>query len=43
VLTTVVEAGAKTLNIPDTVGYTMPSEFAELITMIRKRVPELRM
>src|SRR5205807_6326807 len=39
VLTTVVEAGAKTLNIPDTVGYTMPSEFAELITMIRKRVP----
>src|SRR3977135_2816695 len=39
VLQTAVEAGAKPLNIPDTVGYTMPSEFAELITMIRKRVP----
>jgi 2-isopropylmalate synthase len=39
VLEAVVEAGATTLNIPDTVGFTMPSEFAELITMIRKRVP----
>src|SRR3981189_850169 len=39
VLETAGEARAKTLNIPDTVGYTMPSEFAELITMIRKRVP----
>ena len=38
VLRAVVEAGATTLNIPDTVGYTMPSEFAELITMIRQRV-----
>jgi 2-isopropylmalate synthase len=38
VLQAVVEAGATTLNIPDTVGYTMPSEFAELITTIRQRV-----
>jgi 2-isopropylmalate synthase len=38
VLQAVVDAGATTLNIPDTVGYTMPSEFAELITMIRQRV-----
>ena len=38
VLDAVVEAGATTLNIPDTVGYTIPSEFAELITTIRKRV-----
>jgi 2-isopropylmalate synthase len=38
VLDAVVEAGATTLNIPDTVGYTMPSEFAELITTIRQRV-----
>jgi 2-isopropylmalate synthase len=38
VLTAVVEAGATTLNIPDTVGYTVPSEFAELITTIRKNV-----
>src|SRR5258708_6927579 len=35
----VIEAGATTLNIPDTVGYSMPSEFAELIAMIRQRVP----
>jgi len=38
VLDAVVEAGATTLNIPDTVGYTVPSEFGELITTIRKRV-----
>src|SRR5579871_3386234 len=33
VLDAVVEAGATTLNIPDTVGYTVPSEFGELIAM----------
>jgi 2-isopropylmalate synthase len=38
VLDAVVEAGATTLNIPDTVGYTVPSEFGELITTIRRRV-----
>jgi 2-isopropylmalate synthase len=38
VLDAVVEAGATTLNIPDTVGYTMPEEFGELITTIRHRV-----
>lgn len=38
VLQAVVEAGATTLNIPDTVGYTVPFEFAELITTIRQRV-----
>src|SRR5271157_4214993 len=38
VLEAVVEAGATTLNIPDTVGYTVPSEFGELITTIRKQV-----
>jgi len=38
VLEAVVEAGATTLNIPDTVGYTIPSEFSELITTIRQRV-----
>jgi len=38
VLEAVVEAGATTLNIPDTVGYTVPSEFGELITTIRQRV-----
>src|ERR1700736_2619488 len=38
VLDAVVEAGATTLNIPDTVGYTMPSEFGDLIAAIRRRV-----
>ncbi len=38
VLEAVVEAGATTLNIPDTVGYTVPTEFADLITTIRQRV-----
>jgi len=38
VLDAVVEAGATTLNIPDTVGYTIPSEFGDLITTIRQRV-----
>ncbi|PYV53639.1 MAG: 2-isopropylmalate synthase [Acidobacteria bacterium] len=38
VLEAVVEAGASTLNIPDTVGYTIPTEFAALISMIRQRI-----
>jgi 2-isopropylmalate synthase len=38
VLSAVVEAGATTLNIPDTVGYTTPAEFGELIQTIRERV-----
>ena len=33
-----VDAGATTLNIPDTVGYTIPSEYAHLIRTIRERV-----
>jgi 2-isopropylmalate synthase len=40
-LQTVVDAGATTLNIPDTVGYSMPSEFGELISAIRARVTGL--
>src|SRR6202790_90629 len=38
VLDAAVEAGATTLNIPDTVGYTVPAEFGDLITTIRQRV-----
>jgi 2-isopropylmalate synthase len=38
VLESVIEAGATTLNIPDTVGYSVPMEFGELIQMIRQRV-----
>src|SRR6202051_2999137 len=38
VLDAVIEAGATILNIPDTVGYTVPAEFGELIATIRRRV-----
>jgi 2-isopropylmalate synthase len=38
VLEAVIAAGATTLNIPDTVGYTVPSEYADLIQTIRRRV-----
>src|ERR1700680_904272 len=38
VLDAVVEAGATTLNIPDTVGYTMPTEFGDLIATIGRGV-----
>jgi len=34
----VIDAGATTVNIPDTVGYTTPAEFAELIRTLRARV-----
>jgi 2-isopropylmalate synthase len=33
-----IEAGARTVNIPDTVGYTVPDEFAELFRYLRKNV-----
>ncbi|MBC6443654.1 MAG: 2-isopropylmalate synthase [Rhodobacteraceae bacterium] len=34
-----IRAGATTINIPDTVGYTAPRESANLITMLLKEVP----
>ncbi len=39
VLEAVIDAGAKTLNIPDTVGYTMPDQFGQLIRTLRERIP----
>ena len=38
VLEAVIEAGASTVNIPDTVGFTVPAELAELIQTLRHRV-----
>jgi 2-isopropylmalate synthase len=38
VVQAVVDAGATTINIPDTVGYTTPNEFGELIANIRGQV-----
>jgi len=34
-----IEAGATTLNVPDTVGYAMPHQFGELIHRLRERIP----
>ena len=36
-----IAAGAGTINIPDTVGYAVPDEFAGLIAMLRERVPNI--
>ncbi len=37
----VIDAGATTVNIPDTVGYSVPSEFGEIISRIFSRVPNI--
>jgi len=39
VVEAVISAGATTVNIPDTVGYAIPSEFGETIRQIIERVP----
>ena len=36
-----IEAGASTVNIPDTVGYTMPEEFSSLIGHLQRTVPKI--
>ena len=38
VLDVAVDAGASVLNVPDTVGYTTPIEFAHLVQQVRERV-----
>ncbi|MEO6023021.1 MAG: 2-isopropylmalate synthase, partial [Burkholderiales bacterium] len=39
ILEAVIDAGATTLNIPDTVGYAMPGQFGDLIRQLRERIP----
>jgi 2-isopropylmalate synthase len=39
VIEAVIEAGAATVNIPDTVGYNLPHQFGELIRTLIERVP----
>jgi 2-isopropylmalate synthase len=39
ILEAVIDAGATTLNIPDTVGYAMPEQFGRLIARLRERIP----
>ena len=39
VLEAVIDAGATTVNIPDTVGYNLPQQFGELIKQLIERIP----
>ncbi|MFW6054845.1 MAG: 2-isopropylmalate synthase, partial [Thermodesulfobacteriota bacterium] len=41
VLETAIASGATTVNIPDTVGYTQPQEFFELISYLKKKVKNI--
>jgi 2-isopropylmalate synthase len=41
VVTAVIEAGATTVNIPDTVGYAMPAQYGEMIRHLRQNVPNI--
>jgi len=41
ILEAVIKAGAKTVNIPDTVGYGVPGEFGQLISDIKNNVPNI--
>jgi len=36
-----IEAGANTINIPDTVGYALPEEFGQLIKELKENVPNI--
>jgi len=36
-----ISCGAKTINIPDTVGYTMPSEYTKIITTLKNKVKNI--
>jgi 2-isopropylmalate synthase len=39
ILEQIIRAGATTINVPDTVGYTLPETFGGLIRTLRERVP----
>jgi 2-isopropylmalate synthase len=39
ILEAVIDAGARTINIPDTVGYAVPHQFGSLIAQLRERIP----
>jgi 2-isopropylmalate synthase len=41
VVTAAIEAGATTVNIPDTVGYAVPTQYAGVIRTLRARVPNI--
>ena len=39
ILEQAIKAGATTINVPDTVGYTLPDQFGRLIKNLRERIP----
>ena len=39
IVRTAIEAGATTINMPDTVGYTTPEEYGQLFREVRERIP----
>ncbi|MBD3315178.1 MAG: 2-isopropylmalate synthase [Chitinivibrionales bacterium] len=41
IVETAIDAGASTINIPDTVGYTLPEGFVEIIDTLFNRVPNI--
>ena len=41
ILEVTIDAGAKTVNIPDTVGYSIPTEFSKLIRGVMQNVPNI--
>ena len=42
VLQTAIDAGATTINVPDTVGYTLPTEYAALMDKLYEKAPGLK-
>ena len=42
ILEAAIDAGATTVNIPDTVGYTTPTEYAQLLTQLRQKVKNIK-
>jgi 2-isopropylmalate synthase len=42
VIAIAIEEGATTINVPDTVGYALPQEYAAFLTGLYERVPRLR-
>lgn len=41
IVAAVIDEGATVVNIPDTVGYTIPSEYATIMTTLKERVPNI--
>jgi 2-isopropylmalate synthase len=37
----VIEAGATTINIPDTVGYAVPEEYGRIFSYVRQQIPDI--